>query len=128
MRNWEKGSAEAKCERISSSLFADDTTIVGTRGEIEEGVNAVKEVMNKWEERNNDDKEEVLEFGTDEGGEVRMLGSWLEPEADVNNRIRRGVVCGGACGSGWWGRDCPRGVRRDWWKHLWRTVCCMTVM
>ena len=33
--------------------------------------------MNEWEERNNDAKEEVLEFGTDEGDEVRVLGSWM---------------------------------------------------
>ena len=52
---------------VSSALFADDITIVGTRGELEEGVGAVKEVMGKWEERNNEDKEERLEFGTAEG-------------------------------------------------------------
>ena len=33
--------------------------------------------MNEWEERNNDAKEEVVECGTDGGGEVRVLGSWM---------------------------------------------------
>ena len=86
---WEKGGAEVKSVRVSSVLFADDTTIVGMGNEIDEGVNAVKEVMGKWEERNNDDKEEVLEFGTNEGGKVRVLGSWMGAEEDVRNRIKR---------------------------------------
>ena len=45
-------------------LFADDTTVVGTKGEMDESVKRVKEVMGRWEERNNEDKEEALEFGT----------------------------------------------------------------
>lgn len=49
----------------------------------------MKSVMNKWEERNNDDKEEELEFGTEEGGEIKILGSWVSSEVDVRNRIRR---------------------------------------
>ena len=43
----------------------------------------VKEVMGRWEERNNEDKEEVLEFGTEEGDEVRILGSWMGEKEDV---------------------------------------------
>ena len=86
---WENGSAEAKRVRVSSVLFADDTTIVGMEDEMNEGVRAVKVIMNKWEESNNDAKEEVLEFGTQEGDDVRVLGSWMRADADVNNRIRR---------------------------------------
>ena len=37
-------------------LFADDTTIVGMKEEIDVGVNAMKEVMKKFEERSNDQK------------------------------------------------------------------------
>ena len=33
--------------------------------------------MGRWEERNNEDKEEVLEFGTEEGDDVTILGSWM---------------------------------------------------
>ena len=55
-------------------LFADDTTVVGTKGEMDESVRRVEKVMGRWEER---DKEEVLEFGTEEGDEVRILGSWI---------------------------------------------------
>ena len=45
--------------------------------------------MSRFEERNNEDKEEVLEFGTEEGAEVRMLGCWMGWEKDVQNRIAR---------------------------------------
>ena len=88
-RVWEKGCTEAKSVWITSALFADDTTIVGTKGELDEGVNAIKNEMNRWEERNNDDKEETLDFGTCEGEEIRVLGSWVGTEVDVRNRIRR---------------------------------------
>ena len=86
---WEKGGRECKTVRMSCGLFADDTTIVGMSGEINEGVRAVKSVMNEWEEQNNEAKEEVLEFGTEEGGSVRVLGSWVCASADVKNRIKR---------------------------------------
>ena len=86
---WEKGSSECVRVRVSLALFADDTTIVGVKSEIENGVRVVKEVMNQWEERNNEEKEEVLEFGTEEGGEIRVLGSWVSSEVDVNNSIKR---------------------------------------
>ena len=54
----EKGSCEAKEIRINCMLFADDTTVVGTKGEMDESVRRAKEVMGRWEERNNEDKEE----------------------------------------------------------------------
>ena len=88
-RVWEKGGRECKSVRMSCGLFADDTTIVGMSGELDEGVRAMKSVMNEWEERNNEAKEEVLEFGTEEGGGVRVLGSWVSASADVKNRIKR---------------------------------------
>ena len=88
-RVWERGSTETKGVSIKSALFADDTTIIGTKRELEEGVEKVKQAMGRWEERNNDDKEERLVFGTEEGGEVRVLGSWLGAEADKRNRIKR---------------------------------------
>ena len=86
---WEKGGRECKTVRMKNALFADDTTIVGMSGELNEGVRLVKSVMNEWEERNNEAKEEVLEFGTEEGGGVRVLGSWVSASADVGNRIKR---------------------------------------
>ena len=47
-KTWEMGSSEATTMAVSSLLFSDDTTIVGRRGELGEGVGAVKEVMGKW--------------------------------------------------------------------------------
>ena len=60
-----------------------------TSDEIDGGVRQVKSVMNEWEERNSDAKEEVLEFGTDEDGEVRVMGHWVSANADLSNRIKR---------------------------------------
>ena len=93
-RTRERESGECKRVCVTSALFADDTTIVGMKREMDEGVRLVKEVMGEWEERNNDTKEEVLEFGTDEGRGVRVLGSWLGAKEDVRERIRRGVGSG----------------------------------
>ena len=45
--------------------------------------------MARFEERNNDNKEEALDFGTEESGKVRMLGSWLGWKEDVDNRLKR---------------------------------------
>ena len=48
--------------------------MVGTKGEMDESVRRVKEVMGRWEERNNEDKEGGTGVGTEEGDEVRILG------------------------------------------------------
>ena len=54
---WERNGSEAKEVRFRELLFADDTTIVGTKEEMDGGVNAMKEVMGRFEERSNDQKE-----------------------------------------------------------------------
>ena len=86
---WEKYSSEAESRLITMSLFADDTTIVGRRDEVEEGIETIKRIMGEFEEKNNDDKEEKLEFGSEEGKKIRMLGSWIGPEEDIKNRKKR---------------------------------------
>ena len=40
--------------------------------------------MSKWKERNN--KEEVLEFGTEEVNECRVLRKWIGENKNVKNR------------------------------------------
>lgn len=41
-------------------------------GAIDDGVRALKNGMSKWEERNNDVKEEMLDLGTSEGRSMRV--------------------------------------------------------
>ena len=58
---------------FSISLLADDTTIIGTKSEIGRGVDSNKTVRRRFEEENNEDKEETLRFGEEESGKIRML-------------------------------------------------------
>ena len=76
-RPWERNGSEAKEVRFRELLFADDTTIVGTKEEMDGGVNAMKEVMGRFEERSNDQKEECLDFCMEESDSIRVLGSWV---------------------------------------------------
>ena len=87
--NWEKANSEAKRVRIDKALFADDTTKIGHKKELEEGVKVTKEVMNKFEERNNDNKEESLIFGYEGSEKIRMLGVWMGEGEDVKQRLKR---------------------------------------
>ena len=50
---------------------------------MDEGIKIIKEEMSNLEERNNDDKEEVLIFGTEEGDKIRMLGSFIGDKVDL---------------------------------------------
>ena len=86
---WERPNSEAVEKKVGKSLFADDTTIVGNKAELERGVETTKEVMNRFEEKNNDDKEETLDFGEESSGGIRMLGSWMGWKQDVDERLRR---------------------------------------
>ena len=89
VKTWERKCSEAVPVVIEKSLFADDTTAVGDKDELRVGVAVTKEVMGKFEERNNDNKEEELDFGADNSGGVRMLGTWLGWKEDVDNRLAR---------------------------------------
>ena len=86
---WERGCSDAVEVCVEKSLFADDTTAVGDKEELEVGIEVTKEAMGRYEERNNDGKEEVLDFGTEEGNKVRMLGCWMGWREDVKNRLVR---------------------------------------
>ena len=41
------------------------------------------------EERCNDDKEERMEIGRHDGGQIRMLGSYMDRKKDLDERLRR---------------------------------------
>ena len=87
---WEKPNSEAKRIKIDKGLFADDTTIVGKKKELQQGVDETKRIMERFEERNNEDKEEHLNFGTEESESIRMLGSWMGEKKDTDQRLKRG--------------------------------------
>ena len=84
---WEKPRTETRERRITFS-FADDTTILGNRLEIEEGTKTIKRVMGEFEERNNEEKER-LSFVTEEDKSIRMLECWIGAEEDMKNRKKR---------------------------------------
>ena len=75
--------------RFRELLFAVDTTIVGTKEEMDGRVNVMKEVMGRFEERSNGQKEECLDFCMEESDSIRVLGSWVGTKEDVNMRLRR---------------------------------------
>ena len=75
---------------MTCTSISGETTVAGISGEINKGLRAVKSAMNEWEERNADAKQEVLEFGTNEGGTVQILRSWVSASAYVNKRTITG--------------------------------------
>ena len=93
----EKANSELETRNVCSSLFADDTTIIGQKKELEDGLNIVKDVMNKFEERNNEDKEEQVVFSNEEANGIRMLVSWLGPKEDIKCRKKRAGTLWARC-------------------------------
>ena len=71
---WGRENSEAVELWIDLSLFADDTLVERGEDEIENGVRTTKKVTGEFEERNNDDNVESLEFGMEGSGKIRMLG------------------------------------------------------
>jgi hypothetical protein len=86
---WEKPNSDAKKIKIDKALFADDTTKCGKKKELDEGVRVTKAIMLRLEEKNNDDKEEVLEFGEDSSDKIRMLGCYMGWKEDIKQRSKR---------------------------------------
>ena len=60
---WEKFNSEARGDHFTSSLFADDTTLLGEEKEMQAAVPKIKETMEEFEEKNNSSKEERMVFG-----------------------------------------------------------------
>lgn len=82
-------NSEASSTRLEMSLFADDTTVIGTQKEIQEGKKIIEKVMKQFEELTNVDKEENLIFGSEQSEDIRMLGTWLGRKTDMKHRIQR---------------------------------------
>ena len=79
--------SEASSTRLKMSLFADDTTVIGTQEEITEGKMIIENIMRQFEELTNVDKEE--NFGSEESENIRMLGTWLGRKTDRKHRMQR---------------------------------------
>ena len=86
---WEKKNSENQIRLVDKSLFADDTTPTGKKKELDRGIEIIKKEMTRVEEANNEDKEETLVFGTEEGGQIRMLGSYIDAKCDLKQRMKR---------------------------------------
>ena len=82
-------NSEASSTRLEMSLFADETTGIGTQEEITEGKKIIEKVMRQLEELTNVDKEENLIFGSKESEDIRMLGTWLGRKTDMEHRMER---------------------------------------
>ena len=85
----EKPNSEA---RVGNNPFpvrgSDNTTIIGERRELNKGVQIVKHVMESFEQKNNEDKEEKAVFGTTKADEIRRLGCWLGPKQDEKIELK----------------------------------------
>ena len=79
--------SEASSTRLKMSLFADDTTVIGTQEEITEGKMIIEKIMRQFEELTNVDKEE--NFGSEESENIRILGTWLGRKTDRKHRMQK---------------------------------------
>uniref|UniRef100_A0A1I8FPS7 EGF-like domain-containing protein n=1 Tax=Macrostomum lignano TaxID=282301 RepID=A0A1I8FPS7_9PLAT len=77
----EKVNEETTVIALTSSLFADDTTVIGTTAEIEQGTATIKRIMEEFEERTNDEKEE---HAPRKATTFCMLGTWLGRKNDTS--------------------------------------------
>ena len=68
-------NSEAKRTDFDLSLFADDTTIIGSNQEIAMEKEIIEEVMGNFEEQTNESKEKHVIFGDSESCNVRMPGT-----------------------------------------------------
>ena len=76
--------------RLQSILFADDTTVFGTRDQMEKEKRIVKANMRRLEEKCHDGKEETLLFGERKSQDIRILGSYVGRATDLAKRKERG--------------------------------------
>ena len=86
---WEKCNSEARGYHFTSSLFADDTTLLGEEKEMQAALPKIKETMEEFEEKNNSSKEEKMIFGDMLGERTRMLGCWMRNTEDLKQRKAR---------------------------------------
>ena len=88
-----KRRAHAGRERwFTNTLLADDTTLFGTRRELQSGggMDAASSAMRDYEETENVNKREWIELG--KPNEVRFLGAYLDLKVDTDKRVSRGYA------------------------------------
>ena len=74
---------------IVEALFADDTSILGTKDEIFIGRESVMEDMNMFEEKCHLNKGGYLFFGESESESIKMLGSFVGRKKDNQETLKR---------------------------------------
>ena len=117
-----KKAFETRKAEISIVLFADDTTIVGEKGEVEKTGEWVEQIMKKWGEAENEDKREWILLGED-NDKTRVLGEWLGREEGMKRRMERGQKA--------WGKvkEWMRYSNLDWkWKGRVMTASVQAAM
>ena len=85
-------SSDSESFRITESLFADDSTLIGRMGELQTGKEIFKKSMTDFEERCHDGKEEFICFGTKGADKTRMLGTHIGRKEDRTERIKRANI------------------------------------
>ena len=75
---------------IDNILFADDTTMIGSRKELQVGggMETVTRALTDFQQKENEDKRKWIELGRPNN--VRFLGTWLDLDEDMKQRIKRG--------------------------------------
>ena len=82
-----RGNSATRVVRLTEVLFADDTTLIGKKSEIENGEQTVMEILGRFEEMCHPDKEEHLALGT--ANDIRSLGSYADRKIDLTMRLQR---------------------------------------
>ena len=80
------------------------------------GVNAMKEVIGKFEGSSNDQKEQCMDFCMEESESIRVLGSWVGMKDNVNMRLRRA--------GGLWAKVKEQ-LKNMRCKRVWRVHYCL---
>ena len=85
--NKANGNSAGEAFRICDVLFADDTTLIGKKSELEIGRDIIVETLEKFEDICLPAKEERMELGSNTG--IRVLGSYCNRKVDTAKRTER---------------------------------------
>ena len=85
-----RNAHEAETTILDRVLFADDTTMLGKKRELQDcgGMDVSAQAMKDFGQTENEDKREWIVMG--EPGTVRVLGAYMDLKVDTDKRVRRG--------------------------------------